>query len=72
VFQTREEFENWVRSTAYVHEETQMQTMRWVNWFVVPGTVSGSEEWAAVVRRAVRGNFIPTPDDVIELVRKLL
>ncbi|MFZ8837616.1 MAG: hypothetical protein ACO2PM_01510 [Pyrobaculum sp.] len=46
--------------------------MRWVNWFVVPGTVSDGEEWPAAVRRAVRGKFIPTPDDVIEPVRKSL
>ncbi len=69
VFQTREEFENWVRSAAD-YEKTKVPTMRWANWFVVPGTVSGGDEWPAVVRRAVRGNFIPTPDDVIELVRK--
>jgi len=46
--------------------------MRWANWFVVPGTVSDGEERPAAVRRVVRGNFIPTPDDVIEPVHKLL
>ncbi len=70
VFQTREEFEDWVKSAAD-HEKT-VPTMRWANWFVVPGTVGGNEEWSTVVRQAVRGNFVPTPDDVIELVRKLL
>jgi hypothetical protein len=68
-FRTKEEFEDWVRSVA---REAEAPTISWAYWYVIPGAVSGGEEWPAVVRRAVRGNFTPTPDDVIALVRKLL
>jgi hypothetical protein len=66
VLETEEEFENWIKAKA------DEQIIHWVEWYVIPGAVEGEEEWHAVIRQAVRGRPYPTPDEVIELVRKLL
>ena len=68
-FRTWKEFEDW---TYRYSEEAEAPTINWAHWYVIPGVVSDGVEWPAAVMRAVHGNFIPTPDDVIELTRKLL
>jgi hypothetical protein len=66
VLETEEEFENWIKAKA------EEQIIHWFDWYVIPGAVDSEEEWAAVVRQAIRGRPYPTPDEVIELVHKLL
>ncbi len=67
VFETREEFENWIKARA-----DEEQIIHWFDWYVIPGAVTGDEEWSATVRQAIRGRPYPGADEVIELVRKLL
>jgi len=68
-FRTRDEFEDWVTASVCT-EDHERPLIHWPDWFVIPGIVSGDEEWSSVVKRAVRGKYYPSPEDVITLVRK--
>ena len=70
VFKTREEFENWVRERA-CNQGHERPLLHWPEWAVLPGADSG-EAWSDVIKRAVRGRYNPSPDDVIEHVQKYL
>jgi hypothetical protein len=66
-FKTVEEFERWVRGKVCPEER---ELIHWVDWYVLPN-VREDESWSSVIRRAVRGRYYPSPDDVIALVHKL-
>jgi hypothetical protein len=70
-FETFKELEDWVNEQR-CPEGHNKPLIHWLDWYVISDIVSSGEEWTAVVRRAVRGRFNPTPDDVIELAHRLL
>ncbi len=69
-FRRAKEFVDWV--AARVPAEDEASLVSWPEWHVIPGTVSGEEEWPAVVRQAVRGRLGPDPDGTIEFLFKSL
>jgi hypothetical protein len=69
-FKTWEEFKAWVEARVCTDHERSL--IHWPVWYVIPGAVSDAEDWSDAVRRAVRGRYNPTPDDVIEHVQKYL
>jgi hypothetical protein len=62
IFET-DEFERWVWEAA------EGRKLPWYEWYVIPGVTE--DGWIDAVKRAEAGEFAPTPDDVVELVRKL-
>jgi hypothetical protein len=70
-FGTIRELEEWVRG-ASCPERHERPTIHWTEWYVIRGTVGNNEDWDAAIRRAEPGRYNPSPNEVIELTRKLL
>jgi hypothetical protein len=66
IFVTLDEFERWIWEAT-----EEGRKLPWNEWYVIPGIVA-DERWIDVIKRAEAGAFGPTPDDVVELVRKLM
>jgi hypothetical protein len=64
IFVTLDEFEKWLWEAA------EGRKLPWDEWYVI-GTVTEEDRWIDAIKRAEAGEFGPTPDDVVELVRKL-
>jgi hypothetical protein len=64
LFETLDELEVWL------HERAEGKKLPWGEWYVL-GVVTDEDEWIDVVKRAVPGEFGPTPQEVVELVHKL-
>ena len=69
-FKTIEEFGNWVRERV-CDQGHERPLIHWPEWAVLPDANS-DETWSNVIKRAVRGRYNPSPDDVIEHVQKYL
>jgi len=57
-FKTLSDLENWIKKEMPQRE-----------WYVIPG-ISGKEEWNTVIRKA-KSYYRPSPDEVVEIIRRL-
>ncbi len=65
IFETLGDLETWL------YEKAEGRKLPWSEWYVMEGIVVSDEDWIDVIKRAEPGEFGPTPDEVIELVRRL-
>jgi hypothetical protein len=70
-FEALDELEGWLNEQKRA-EEHGHDVIYWLEWYVIPGTISGEDEWSSALMRAVLGKRNPSPNDVVELVRKHL
>ena len=70
-FEGLDELESWLNEQKRT-EERGRELLHWPEWYVIPGTTSGEDEWSSALKHAVSGGHDPSPSDVMELVRKHL
>jgi len=70
-FETFSELENWVKTKETMEDDDKKLRVLWREWYVIPGRISGEEEWSAVIRKAKLGEFKPNPEEAVELIRRL-
>ena len=70
-FETLNDLENWIRTKESIEDDKKELRVLWREWYVIPGKLSGKEEWSAAVRKAKMGYYRPNPDEVVEIIRRL-
>jgi hypothetical protein len=70
-FETLSDLENWIRTKAGIENDKKELRVLWREWYVIPGKLSGEEEWSTAVRKAKMGDYKPNPDEVVEIIRRL-
>ena len=70
-FKAFSDLENWIRTKKSMEDDNKKLRVLWREWYVIPGKISGEEEWSAAVRKAKMGDYKPDPDEAIEIIRRL-
>lgn len=70
-FETFNDLENWIRTKKSIEDDRKKLKLLWSEWYVIPGKISGEEEWSTIIRKAKLGDYEPDPDEAIETIRRL-
>ncbi len=69
MFRTREEFEKWVKnkkSEDAIHWPED--AIHWQEWYIIPSTTRGNEDWLDALMHAIRGPAYPSAEEVLALI----